>query len=232
MYRWLCALFVLAACSQPAPDAADLGTVEKALQRYTKAAKSGNDKEAAKLVSLLTPIQAALNEGKPARAIAVSKEDAPLLKQFCLITAKPAMFVANVAEDGFENNPQLDAVRAHLHEFQLADGTRLAARLWLPEEAALELIPELLLAARQAQVLVLTGALDPEEHYRLVRLGAMGVIPRDQEPQTLIHAIESVHAGEVWLEHAMSVRLLGEMLRGGWRTSGRPQATLRAGLSG
>ena len=92
---------------------ADLATVEKALNRYSKAAKSGNDKEAAKLVSLLTPIQAALDEGKPARTVAVSKEDAPLLKQFCLITAKPAMFVGNVSEDGFENNPLLDALTAY-----------------------------------------------------------------------------------------------------------------------
>ena len=92
---------------------ADLATVEKALNRYSKAAKSGNDKEAAKIVALLTPIQAALDQGKPARTIAVSKEDAPLLKQFCLITAKPAMFVGNVAEDGFENNPLLDKLKAY-----------------------------------------------------------------------------------------------------------------------
>ncbi|MFT3813779.1 MAG: redox-regulated ATPase YchF [Acidovorax sp.] len=90
---------------------ADLATVEKALNRYSKAAKSGNDKEAAKLVSLLTPIQAALNEGKPARTVPHNKEDAPLLKQFCLITAKPAMFVGNVSEDGFENNPLLDRLK-------------------------------------------------------------------------------------------------------------------------
>ena len=92
---------------------ADLATVEKALNRYSKAAKSGNDKEAAKLVSLLTPIQEVLNEGKPARLVPVSKEDAPLLKPFCLITAKPAMFVGNVAEDGFENNPLLDKLIAY-----------------------------------------------------------------------------------------------------------------------
>ena len=90
---------------------ADLATVEKALNRYSKAAKSGNDKEAAKLVSLLTPLQAALDQGKPARSVPVGKEDAPLLKQFCLITAKPAMFVGNVAEDGFENNPLLDKLK-------------------------------------------------------------------------------------------------------------------------
>ena len=92
---------------------ADLATVEKALNRYSKAAKSGNDKEAAKLVSLLLPIQAALNEGKPARTVPVSKEDAPLIKSFCLITAKPAMFVGNVSDDGFENNPLLDQLKAY-----------------------------------------------------------------------------------------------------------------------
>ncbi|AIJ48936.1 redox-regulated ATPase YchF [Comamonas testosteroni] len=102
---------------------ADLATVEKALNRYSKAAKSGNDKEAAKLVALLTPIQAALNEGKPARVVAVSKEDAPLLKPFCLITAKPAMFVGNVSEDGFENNPLLD----RLKEYAEAQGAPVVA---------------------------------------------------------------------------------------------------------
>ncbi|MBD7960926.1 MAG: redox-regulated ATPase YchF [Comamonas sp.] len=92
---------------------ADMATVEKAIHRHTKAARSGNDKEAAKLVSLLTPILEALNEGKPARSVPISKEDAPLLKPFCLITAKPAMFVGNVSEDGFENNPLLDKLKAY-----------------------------------------------------------------------------------------------------------------------
>ena len=97
---------------------ADMGTVDKALNRYTKAAKSGNDKDAAKLVALLTRIQAALNEGKPARSVEITKEEQPLLKSLCLITAKPAMFVGNVAEDGFENNPLLD----RLKEFAKAHG--------------------------------------------------------------------------------------------------------------
>ncbi|MDO5291021.1 MAG: redox-regulated ATPase YchF [Pseudomonadota bacterium] len=94
---------------------ADLGTVEKALQRYTKASKSGNDKEAAAMVKLLTPIQAALNEGKPVRTLELSKEDKALLKQLHLITAKPAMFVGNVAEDGFDNNPLLDRLKDYAH---------------------------------------------------------------------------------------------------------------------
>ena len=90
---------------------ADLGTVEKSLQRYTKAAKSGNDKEAAKLVQVLTKVQAALDQGKPARTVELGKEEQVLLKPLCLITAKPAMFVGNVSEDGFENNPFLDRLK-------------------------------------------------------------------------------------------------------------------------
>ena len=92
---------------------ADLGTVEKALQRYTKAAKSGNDKEAAAMVKLLGPLQTALNEARPVRTLALSKEEQALLKPLCLITAKPAMFVGNVAEDGFDNNPLLDRLNAY-----------------------------------------------------------------------------------------------------------------------
>jgi GTP-binding protein YchF len=92
---------------------ADLGTVEKSLARYVKVAKSGNDKEAKRLVDVLDKCQAALNEVRPVRAIAFSKEEQAVLKPLCLITAKPAMFVANVAEDGFENNPYLDRLRAY-----------------------------------------------------------------------------------------------------------------------
>lgn len=87
---------------------ADLGTVEKAVQRYTKAAKSGNDKEAAAMLKVLGPVQGALNEAKPVRTLQLSKEEQALIKPLCLITAKPAMFVGNVSEDGFENNPYLD----------------------------------------------------------------------------------------------------------------------------
>jgi ribosome-binding ATPase len=92
---------------------ADLGTVDKSLQRYTKAAKSGNDKEATKLVQLLTKCQAALNEGKPVRTLEFSQEEQVLLKPLCLITAKRAMFVGNVSEDGFENNPFLERLKEY-----------------------------------------------------------------------------------------------------------------------
>ncbi len=90
---------------------ADLSAVEKALHRVTKLARSG-DKESIKLVAILEKCQTALNEAKPVRTIDFSKEELPLLKQFFLITAKPAMFMANVAEDGFENNPMLDRLKA------------------------------------------------------------------------------------------------------------------------
>lgn len=92
---------------------ADLGTVEKTLARYSKAAKSGNDKEAAKMVQLLPKVQAALDEGRPVRTLTLTDEEKALLKPLFLITAKPAMFVGNVDEGGFENNPHLDKLRAY-----------------------------------------------------------------------------------------------------------------------
>jgi GTP-binding protein YchF len=92
---------------------ADMATVEKALNRYSKQAKSGGDKEAKILVGVLEKCLAQLNEGKPVRALDLSKEEKANLRQFFLITAKPVLYVANVKEGGFENNPHLDAVRAH-----------------------------------------------------------------------------------------------------------------------
>jgi GTP-binding protein YchF len=92
---------------------ADLSTVDKALGRYQKAARSGGDKDAARLVPILERCQAVLNQAQPVRTLEFSKEELPLLKQFFLITAKPAMFVANVAEDGFEANPYLDRLSAY-----------------------------------------------------------------------------------------------------------------------
>ena len=92
---------------------ADLATVEKTLARSQKVAKSGGDKEAKRLVEVLEKCDAALNEARPVRSIAFTKEEAAVLKPLCLITAKPAMFVANVAENGFENNPHLDRLRAY-----------------------------------------------------------------------------------------------------------------------
>ncbi|MDO9234816.1 MAG: redox-regulated ATPase YchF [Aquabacterium sp.] len=91
---------------------ADLSSVEKSLHRYSKTARSG-DKEAAALVKVLERCQEALNDVKPVRSIAFTKEELVLVKPLCLITSKPAMFVGNVDENGFENNPFLDRLRAY-----------------------------------------------------------------------------------------------------------------------
>jgi GTP-binding protein YchF len=92
---------------------ADMATVEKALLRYGKVARAGGDKEAARLVAVLEKCQKILDQARPVRALDLYEEEKALLKPLCLITAKPTMYVANVKEGGFENNPHLDAVRAH-----------------------------------------------------------------------------------------------------------------------
>ncbi|MGE8330658.1 MAG: redox-regulated ATPase YchF, partial [Paraburkholderia nemoris] len=102
---------------------ADLATVEKALSRYSKAAKSGNDKEAIKNAAVLEKVRAQLDQAKPVRALDLSDEEKATLKPFCLITAKPTMYVANVKDDGFENNPHLDAVT----KFAAAEGAPVVA---------------------------------------------------------------------------------------------------------
>jgi GTP-binding protein YchF len=91
---------------------ADLATVEKTIQREVKKARSG-DKEATALVALLEKVQVQLNEAQPVRAMTLDKEQLALLKPLCLITAKPAMYVANVAESGFSNNPLIDQLTAY-----------------------------------------------------------------------------------------------------------------------
>ena len=91
---------------------ADLATAEKALARYRKPAQAG-DKEAKLLVAVLDKCVAQLNEAKPVRALDLSKEEWANLKPFCLITAKPTLYAANVDEKGFTDNPLLAAVEAH-----------------------------------------------------------------------------------------------------------------------
>ena len=89
---------------------ADLASVEKAILRESKRAKAG-DKDAQKLVVILEKLLPHLNEGKPVRAFGLDSDDLALLKPLFLLTAKPAMYVANVAEDGFENNPHYDRLK-------------------------------------------------------------------------------------------------------------------------
>jgi len=89
---------------------ADLETVEKALLRFSKAAK-GQDKDAQKMKTLCEKILPHLNEAKPLRSFELSDDDRHDLKQLSLLTLKPTMYIANVEEDGFEDNPLLDTVR-------------------------------------------------------------------------------------------------------------------------
>ena len=92
---------------------ADLSTVEKAAARYRKPANAG-DKEAKIIVAVLDKALAQLNQAKPVRALDLSKEEKAVLKQFTLITAKPTLYAANVAENGFgDDNPLLQKVKAH-----------------------------------------------------------------------------------------------------------------------
>ena len=95
---------------------ADMAAVERALNRYSKQAKAGGDKDAKLLVPVLEKCLVQLNQAKAIRALEFSKEEWALLKPFYLITAKPVLYVANVKEGGFENNPHVEAVRSHAAE--------------------------------------------------------------------------------------------------------------------
>lgn len=94
---------------------ADLEGVEKAQTRWAKVAKSG-DKHAKFMAELLTRVAAHLDEGKPVRSMSLNEPELQGLRELHLITIKPLMYVANVAEDGFSNNPHLDAVRKMAEE--------------------------------------------------------------------------------------------------------------------
>jgi hypothetical protein len=91
---------------------ADLASVDKAYQRYAKVAKTGNDKEAQRIIAVLDKIKPVLNEARPVRTVDLSKEELAVIKPMFLLTTKPAMYVANVSEQGFQNNPLLDRVMA------------------------------------------------------------------------------------------------------------------------
>ena len=91
---------------------ADMGTVEKAIHRENKKARSG-DKDAAKLVEVLERIMPHLDQAKPVRSMGLDAEELALIKPLCLITAKPAMYVGNVSDSGFTNNPLLDQLTAY-----------------------------------------------------------------------------------------------------------------------
>ncbi|NOY63163.1 MAG: redox-regulated ATPase YchF [Gammaproteobacteria bacterium] len=94
---------------------ADLETVDNGLLRIRKTAKSGN-KEAQQYKALLERVSAELDEGKFVRSMELTDDERAALYSLHLLTAKPTMYIANVADDGFENNPYLDQVKQRAEE--------------------------------------------------------------------------------------------------------------------
>jgi hypothetical protein len=137
---------------------ADMATVEKAVTRYRKPAQAG-DKDAKALVPVLEKALAQLNAGKPVRGLNLSKEEKALLKPLCLITAKPVLYLANVAEDGFENNPHLDVVREHAK----AEGAQVVALCAAMEAEMIDLDDE------EKQLFLADVGLDEPGLNRLIR---------------------------------------------------------------
>jgi ribosome-binding ATPase len=101
---------------------ADMATVEKALQRTAKMAKSGNKDEIAKK-QVLEKVAQHLDSGEPVRAMGLTEDESKLIRDLCLITIKPTLYVANVQEDGFENNPMLDQVR----DYAIKEGAKVVS---------------------------------------------------------------------------------------------------------
>ncbi|OHV12290.1 redox-regulated ATPase YchF [Kushneria phosphatilytica] len=94
---------------------ADLDTVERAIQRLTRVAKGG-DKEAIATRSVLERMQPHLAEGQPLRSLKLDDNERQLIKGYGFLTLKPTMYIANVNEDGFDNNPHLDTVHTIAEE--------------------------------------------------------------------------------------------------------------------
>jgi len=90
---------------------ADLESVDKALSRVERSAKAG-DKQALSQRPVLEKLRASLDQGRPARVAGLDDDEKRLLRELFLLTLKPLMYIANVSEDGFTDNPMLDAVRA------------------------------------------------------------------------------------------------------------------------
>ena len=94
---------------------ADLESLEKALDRAARAAKAG-DKKALARKELLERVREQLDQARPVRALGLDADERAEIRDLFLLTAKPTMYIANVAEDGFVDNPMLEAVRAHAAE--------------------------------------------------------------------------------------------------------------------
>ncbi len=139
---------------------ADLETVERAVARVEKQARSG-DKEAKARLAVYERLRAALDAGRPARTVELSEEERPVARELHLLTAKPVLYVANVAEDGFEGNPHLETVR----RIAADEGAEV-----VPVCAAVEAELADLTDAERAELLRELGLEEPGLH-RLIRAG-------------------------------------------------------------
>ncbi|MFI0399757.1 MAG: redox-regulated ATPase YchF [Thiolinea sp.] len=139
---------------------ADMESMERAVQRLTKASKSGN-KEMLAQKEVADRLLAHLSEGKAARLLDLSVEQQKLAREFHLITIKPLLFIANVNEDGFENNHYLDTV------VKIAQAENAQV---VPVCAAMEAELSLLDTADQAEFLASMGLEEPGLN-RVIRAG-------------------------------------------------------------
>ncbi len=139
---------------------ADLETVERAIGRVEKQARSG-DKAAKARLAVYERLRAALDAGRPARTVELAEEEHSVARELHLLTAKPVLYVANVAEDGFEGNPHLDTVR----RIAADEGAEV-----VPVCAAVEAELADLTDAERAELLRELGLAEPGLH-RLIRAG-------------------------------------------------------------
>ncbi|MDR2164234.1 MAG: redox-regulated ATPase YchF [Zoogloeaceae bacterium] len=139
---------------------ADLASVDKAIARDGRKANAG-DKEARKLIAVLEKLRPHLDAGKPARTLELSGEETLLVKPLCLLTGKPAMYVGNVPEDGFTQNPHLERLEA----FAAGEGAPVVAICARIEEELADL-PD----ADKAEFLIDLGLSEPGLN-RLIRAG-------------------------------------------------------------
>ena len=115
----------------------DLEAVERAIFNLNKKAKGG-DKDAKAALEVFEKVEPLLAEGKPARAAGLDDDEKKLIKSYGLITLKPTMYIANVSEDGFDNNPYLDAVEEYAKDedaIVLAVCNQIEAEIALLDEA-------------------------------------------------------------------------------------------------
>ncbi|HEX7719468.1 MAG TPA: redox-regulated ATPase YchF [Woeseiaceae bacterium] len=115
---------------------ADLESVDRQLQKAERSAKT-NEKSAVAQRDALRKVKAQLDQGLPVRSLPLTDDERAVIRDLQLITAKPVMYIANVDEGGFENNPHLDAVRA-LAKSEMAEVVPICAAI----EAEIALLPE------------------------------------------------------------------------------------------